>query len=168
MLCRTRVRRWVLYLPTCLSEASLLKASAPCEWQGQSYIFNLMKKLALTLSAVALLAINAFAGSFPDISLKDLKKAIADKDVTIIDVNGSKSFSEGHIPGSIDYVANKGDLAAKLPADKGALVVAYCGSEKCTAYAQAAQAAKDLGYTNVKHFTPGLKGWKEAGEPLQK
>jgi rhodanese-related sulfurtransferase len=127
-----------------------------------------MKKLALTLGAVALLAINAFAGSFPDISLKDLKKAIADKDVTVIDVNGSESYAQGHIPGSIDYVANKADLAAKLPADKGALVVAYCGSEKCGAYAQAAQAAKDLGYTNVKHFTPGLKGWKEAGEPLQK
>lgn len=127
-----------------------------------------MKKLALTFGAVALLAINAFAGSFPDISLNDLKKAIADKDVTILDVNGSSSYAQGHIPGSIDYVANKSDLAAKLPADKGDLVVAYCGSEKCGAYAQAAQAAKDLGYTNVKHFAPGLKGWKEAGEPLQK
>jgi rhodanese-related sulfurtransferase len=127
-----------------------------------------MKKLALTLGAVALLAINAFAGSFPDISLNDLKKAISDKDVTILDVNGSKSYAEGHIPGAIDYTASKEDLAAKLPSDKGALVVAYCGSEKCGAYAKAAQAAKDLGYTNVKHFAPGLKGWKEAGEPLQK
>lgn len=127
-----------------------------------------MKKLALTLSAVVLLAVNAFAGAFPDISTSDLKKAIADKDVTIIDVNGSKSYAEGHIPGSIDYIANKTDLAAKLPADKGALVVAYCGSEKCGAYAQAAKAAKDLGYTNVKHFAPGLKGWKDAGETLQK
>lgn len=126
-----------------------------------------MKKLSLILSAVALLAVNAFAGSFPDISADDLKKAIAAKDVTIIDVNGTKSYTEGHIPGAIDYTANKADLAAKLPADKGALVVAYCGSEKCGAYANAAQAAKDLGYTNVKHFAPGLKGWKAAGEPLQ-
>lgn len=126
-----------------------------------------MKKLSLILSAVALLAVNAFAGAFPDISLNDLKKAIADKDVTVVDVNGSKSYAEGHIPGSIDYIAVKGDFAKKLPADKGALVVAYCGSEKCGAYAQAAQAAKDLGYTNVKHFAPGLKGWKDAGEPLQ-
>lgn len=126
-----------------------------------------MKKLSLILSAVVLLAVNAFAGSFPDISVNDLKKAIADKSVTVIDVNGTKSYAEGHIPGAIDYTADKADIAAKLPADKGALVVAYCGSEKCGAYAKAAQAAKDLGYTNVKHFAPGLKGWKAAGEPLQ-
>jgi rhodanese-related sulfurtransferase len=134
---------------------------------GIPVTFSMMKKLSLILSAVALLAVNAFAGAFPDISLNDLKKAVAAKDVTIIDVNGTKSYSEGHIPGSIDYTANKADIASKLPADKGALVVAYCGSEKCSAYAQAAQAAKDLGYTNVKHFAPGLKGWKAAGEPLQ-
>ena len=129
--------------------------------------FFCMKKLALTLSAVALLAVNAFAGSFPDISLADMKKAVADKSATIIDVNGTASYKEGHIPGSIDYTANKTDLASKLPADKGALIVAYCGSEKCGAYAQAAEAAKKLGYTNVQHFKPGLAGWKAAGEPLQ-
>ena len=65
-------------------------------------------------------------------------------------------------------MANKTDLAAKRPADKGALVVAYCGSEHCSAYARAAEAAQTLGYTNVQHFKPGLAGWKEAGEPLEK
>ena len=130
--------------------------------------FQPMKKLALTLGAVVLLAVNAFAGSFPDISVNDLKKAIADKDVTIIDVNGSETYAQGHIPGAIDYIAVKDKFATKLPSDKGALVVAYCGSEKCSAYAKAAEEAKKLGYTNVKHFAPGLKGWKEAGEPLQK
>lgn len=127
-----------------------------------------MKKLLLTLSAVALVAANAFAGSFPDISLAALKSAMAEKDVTIIDVNGSASYKDGHIPGSIDFVADKDDLAAKLPADKNALIVAYCGSEQCGAYARAADAAKELGYTNVQHFAPGLAGWKAAGEPLQK
>lgn len=127
-----------------------------------------MKNLLLTLGAVVLLGANAIAGSFPDISLDALKSAIAAKDVTVIDVNGTESYKAGHIPGAIDYVADKDDLAAKLPADKGALVVAYCGSEKCGAYAQAAEAAKKLGYTNVQHFKPGLAGWKAAGEPLDK
>ncbi len=126
-----------------------------------------MKKLLVTLCTLALAATAAFAGSFPDISLNDLKAAIAAKDVTIIDVNGTASYDKGHIPGAIDYTAVKSDLAAKLPADKNALVVAYCGSEKCGAYARAAEAAKELGYTNVKHFAPGLAGWKAANEPLQ-
>ena len=30
------------------------------------------------------------------------------------------------------------------------------------------EAAKELGYTNIRHFTPGLAGWKVSGEPLQK
>jgi len=126
-----------------------------------------MKHLFLTLSAVAILAANALAGTFPDISTADLKAAIAKKDVTILDVNGTETYKAGHIPGSIDYVANKKDIATLLPADKGALVVAYCGSEKCGAYAKAAEAAKELGYTNVQHYKPGLAGWKDAGEALQ-
>lgn len=126
-----------------------------------------MKHLLITLSAVAVLAANAFAGAFPDISTADLKAAIAKKDVTILDVNGTATYDKGHIPGSIDFVANKKDIASKLPSDKGALVVAYCGSEKCGAYAKAAEAAKELGYTNVQHYKPGLAGWKEAGESLE-
>lgn len=126
-----------------------------------------MKHLLIVLSAAVLVTVNAMAGAFPDISLSDLKAAMAKKDVTIIDVNGTASYDKGHIPGAIDYVANKGDLASKLPADKNALVVAYCGSEQCGAYAKAASAAKELGYTNVQHFKSGLAGWKSAGEPLQ-
>jgi len=127
-----------------------------------------MKHLLVALTAAVLMATNALAGSFPDISLEALKSAIEKKDVTILDVNGTATYKEGHIPGAIDYVADKDDLAAKLPSDKGALIVAYCGSEKCGAYARAAKAAQELGYTNVQHFKPGLAGWKAAGEPLQK
>jgi rhodanese-related sulfurtransferase len=61
----------------------------------------------------------------------------------------------------------KSSLAGKLPADKNALVVAYCGSETCSAYARAAKAAKDLGYTNVKHYSKGLAGWKASGAALE-
>jgi len=126
-----------------------------------------MKPLTTFLGVLLLAATTAFAGSFPDISTDALKTAIADKKVTIIDVNGSASYKAGHIPGAIDYIAVKEDLASKLPADKGALVVAYCGSPQCGAYAKAATAAKELGYTNVQHYSGGLSGWKAAGEPLQ-
>jgi rhodanese-related sulfurtransferase len=126
-----------------------------------------MKRL-LALVCTLGFAVSAYAGSFPDISLDSLKAAIANKSVTIIDVNGTASYNDGHIPGAINFAADQKDLAAKLPADKSALIVAYCGSERCGAYARAAQAAKDLGYTNVQHFKPGLAGWKASGEPLQK
>jgi rhodanese-related sulfurtransferase len=126
-----------------------------------------MKKL-LTLLAVVFSTVAVHAGEFPDISVADLKTAIAEKKVTVLDVNGSDSFAKGHIPGAIDFRANKAEIAKALPADKNALVVAYCGGPTCGAYAAAAKAAKELGYTNVKHLSAGISGWKEAGAPLEK
>ncbi|MBN8524629.1 MAG: rhodanese-like domain-containing protein [Planctomycetes bacterium] len=103
---------------------------------------------------------------FKAIALADLKQAIADKKVTLLDANGSESFAKGRLPGAIDFEASKADLAKVLPADKGALIVAYCGGPKCGAWKGAAAAAAKLGYTNVQHFAGGLSGWKEAGEQL--
>jgi len=126
-----------------------------------------MKKFLLLL-ATALLSLNALAGTFPDISLADLKSAIATKKVTLLDVNGPATYAAGHIPGAIDYTAHISDLATVLPADKSSMIVAYCGNEHCGAYARAAEAAQKLGYTNVQHFKPGIAGWKAAGEATQK
>lgn len=128
-----------------------------------------MKKF-LTLIASLLCAAALFAGSskFADISQAELQAAIAAKSAVILDVNGSDSYKAGHIPGAIDYIANKKQLAALLPADKNTLVVAYCGSPSCGAYAAAADAAVKLGYTNVKHFSPGISGWKKSGAPTEK
>ena len=106
-------------------------------------------------------------GEVPSISQTALTKAIADKSATVIDVNGTDSYKAGHIPSAIDFASVK-DLKAALPKDKGALVVAYCGSEHCGAYKQAATAAMELGYTNVQHFSPGIKGWKESGARRRK
>ena len=126
-----------------------------------------MKRI-LALLAIVLLSLNSFAGSFPDISLPDLKSAIATKEVTLLDVNGPVTYANGHIPGAIDFTAHTADLSKVLPFDKCSLIVAYCGNEHCGAYARAAEAAHKLGYTNVQHFKPGIAGWKDAGEPTEK
>ena len=126
--------------------------------------------LALALSgflATRLLAEKA-AYEYPNISIDDLKAAIADKKVTVIDANGSDSWKEGHIPGAIDFEANKKELAKVLPKEKDALIVAYCGGPQCMAYKAAAKAAKELGYTNVRHLSAGISGWNEAKEKTEK
>lgn len=129
---------------------------------------TVMKKTLLALFVTSLVAVSAVAGKYPDISHADLKQAVADKSATIIDVNGSDSFKAGRIPGAVDFAKVSKDLASVLPADKGALIVAYCGSPSCGAYARAAEAAVKLGYTNVRHYAGGISGWKEAGEPTEK
>lgn len=110
----------------------------------------------------------AASSKVPSISHDELKAAIAAKSVTLLDVNGSESFQEGRIPGAIDYIANEKKIASVLPKDKRALIVAYCGNEYCPAYLAAATAARELGYTNVKHYAPGIDGWKKSGAKVEK
>ncbi len=127
-----------------------------------------MKKLLCLLAVTALFGVRAYAGEYPDITIPEVKKAITEGKVTLIDVNGAQSYKSGHVPGALDFSAVNKDLASKLPADKGALVVAYCGGPSCGSYARAAKAATALGYTNVKHMSAGLSGWVKAGEKTDK
>ena len=127
-----------------------------------------MKKL-LALTLVLMAAVTTVnAADYPDISVEDLKKAISAGSVTVIDVNGNSSYERGHIPSAINFASEGDKLAEKLPADKNALVVAYCGGPSCSAYKAAAKKAEALGYTNVKHLSAGISGWKQAGEELAK
>ncbi|MEN3941258.1 rhodanese-like domain-containing protein [Prosthecobacter sp. SYSU 5D2] len=125
-----------------------------------------MKKLLAI--ALSLFAASAMAAEYPDISIADLKTAIAEKKVVVIDVNGSDSYEAGRVPTAIDFASKGGELEKVLPADKDTLVVAYCGGPSCSAYKKAANKAKELGYTNVKHLSAGISGWKKAGETLEK
>ena len=126
-----------------------------------------MKKVLATLCALALSAVSLHAGDYPDISIAELKKAIATKKVIVIDVNGSDSYKAGHVPTALNYADIQSSLASALPKDKDALVVAYCGGPACHAYTKAADAAAKLGYSNVKHLSAGISGWLQAKEKTE-
>jgi rhodanese-related sulfurtransferase len=126
------------------------------------FLASLLLLLGLVSAAVA------SSSKYAAISHADLQAAIAQKKVTLLDVNGTESFGEGRIPGAIDFVAHEAKIAALLPKDKDALIVAYCGNEYCPAYLAAANAAAKLGYRNVKHYSPGIDGWKKSGAKIEK
>lgn len=146
-----------------------------------------MKSILTTLVLSSMVASSAFAGPAskhsnnkaaveaaqealaPDISLVELrsiveknKKAKPAKPVVIIDANSESSYKSGHIPGAVHYAAIEKDFAKSLPADKDALIIAYCGSPMCTAWEEPAKKAKELGYTNIRHLKAGIKGWRDA------
>lgn len=129
-------------------------------------VFALSFTPAMTM--LASVATAADVEQAPQISLKDLKQVVTNKKATIIDANGIDMYKDGHIPGAVSYAKDGTKLAAILPADKNAEIVAYCGGPMCTAWEDAAKAVKALGYNNVKHFKGGIKGWKEAGEKVEK
>jgi rhodanese-related sulfurtransferase len=125
-----------------------------------------MKKLLFLFLPV--LASSLFAGEYPDISVKELQAALKNGKVAVIDVNGKKSFSRGHIPTAIDFSSQGKSLSKLLPSDKSALIVSYCGGPGCGAYKRGADAAAKLGYKNIKHLSAGISGWKKAGADIAK
>ena len=126
-----------------------------------------MKKILGILAATIALAGVSFAGEYKDISITDLKAKIDAGEVIILDVNGSKSYEKAHIPGAIDFRANKDKITELLGADKEKLVVAYCGGPSCQAYKAGASAAEDAGFTNVQHLSAGISGWLAANQPTE-
>ena len=108
------------------------------------------------------------AAEYPTITISEVKTALAEPaKIVLLDANGTESWQQGHIPGAIDFSANKGDLASVLPKDKDVLIVAYCANPQCPAYRNAANAAKKLVYKNIKHLTAGIMGWRDAGEKME-
>ena len=118
--------------------------------------------------ATAIIAVSAYAGEFPDVSITEVRALADSKKAVIIDVNGTESYKKGRVPGALDFAAIKGKLAEVLPKDKNTPIVAYCGGPKCKAYQSAATAAEKLGYKNIKHMSAGISGWQKAGEKMDK
>jgi rhodanese-related sulfurtransferase len=98
--------------------------------------------------------------NYTEITQTELTQLIEAKQAFVVDVNSKESFATKHIPTAIHFGSNSKTFAQALPKDKNALIVAYCGGPMCSAWKQAAEAACKLGYTQVKHFKPGISGWK--------
>lgn len=96
---------------------------------------------------------------YPVVSKREVETLVKNKSAVIIDVNSEESFKKSHIPGAIHYLAVEKNFANILPAEKSAEIVAYCGGPMCTAWQKAARKACELGYTNIKHYKDGIKGW---------
>lgn len=91
-------------------------------------------------------------------------------DFSLCDANSDDTRSRyGVIPGAIllsnyrDY-----DPGSELPSDPSATLVFYCHSERCGAAADAARRAIAAGHRDVWVMAPGIKGWAEAGHPVER
>jgi rhodanese-related sulfurtransferase len=140
-------------------------AGENCHWDGQE-----TKTEAKNGTAVDKAQISAEAGRqgehrqrFPEIKREDLVKAIQDKTVFLVDANGNESYAAAHIPGAVSFDKATGGFSQSPPADKGALIVAYCGGPGCEAWCGAADKLEAMGYKNIRHYKGGIKEWKQAG-----
>jgi rhodanese-related sulfurtransferase len=85
----------------------------------------------------------------------------------LIDVREDNEWTAGHAAGSVHL--GKGiierDIEAKVP-DKNAMLVLYCGGGFRSALA--ADALRQMGYTNAISLDGGWRAWQNAGLPVEK
>jgi rhodanese-related sulfurtransferase len=105
---------------------------------------------------------------YPAISRADLSEKVKVGAITLVDANGSESYAEGHIPGSLDFESFGSQFPQGLPKDLNSPIVVYCGGPRCGAWKGAATALSGQGYTRIFHYPGGLMEWTEAGMLLEK
>ena len=84
----------------------------------------------------------------------------------LFDARPGKRFGGGHVPSAESAFPKDDDFLSKLPAEKDALLVFYCGGATCPYTGVAVKKAREAGYTNLKGFQAGLPGWKKAKLPV--
>ncbi len=122
-------------------------------------------------------------GGYELLSVTELKKMMDEKEnFVLIDAHPEIQFKEAYIQGasnfefqgtfthkwSNDAVGGSEEAFKALLGDKlNQKVVIYCGGNKCGRSNTAALWAKELGYHHVYRITSGIKGWQDAGFPVQ-
>lgn len=103
----------------------------------------------------------------PTIERDDLAGALARSTVTAVDALPAHAFSQRHLPGAINVVAEHSDedVARALP-DLGAPVVVYSTDANCDRAPALAGRLTELGYRNVRLFRAGIADWVAHGRPV--
>ncbi len=80
----------------------------------------------------------------------------------LVDSRPHNKFLEGHIPSAISISDTQfADFQGLLPADKGTLLIFYCGGFNCVLSHKSADKARALGYTNIVINESGYPGWEQ-------
>jgi rhodanese-related sulfurtransferase len=102
-----------------------------------------------------------------EISVKELLGIMTGSEpYHLFDARPGKRFGAAHVPGARSAFPKDEDFLSKLPADKNALLVFYCGGPTCPYTGVAVKKAQEAGYTRLRGFQAGLPGWKKAKLPV--
>jgi rhodanese-related sulfurtransferase len=132
-----------------------------------------LRKLA-TFLWLGLLVLPGCRADFTGLETLEVAELVAlrqtQPDLVLCDANSDDTRNRlGFIPGAVllssyrDY-----DPHAELSGDLSRKVVFYCHSEMCGAAADAARKAVAAGYSNVSVLASGIRGWAEAGQPVDR
>ena len=114
------------------------------------------------------IAHNLFAQKKEALSVNEFKKAIKQKEVTILDVRTPEEFADGHIRKAVnvDWKNSEEFKAKALQLDKSTPLYLYCRSGVRST--QASNWLLTNGFTDVRDLNGGFEAWKKAGKRVSK
>lgn len=98
------------------------------------------------------------------VSTAHVRKLIDEKaPVMLIDARPKRVADKGMVPTAVNIPDSEFDKhVGKLPADKTATLIYYCGGLECVLSDKSADKARKLGYTNVLTYPEGYPDWERA------
>jgi rhodanese-related sulfurtransferase len=99
----------------------------------------------------------------PRVSVEELKKMVADKQVVVVDVRSAEAFKVSHIKGSVSLPLGEieaGNYKA-LPRDKR--IITYCSCPAENSSARASVLLEKAGFRNVGTLRGGTAAWEQSG-----
>lgn len=102
------------------------------------------------------------------ISRDELRAAIEEGTVTVVDALGESCYAQMHLPGALNLVEEDvASGAAELLPDKHAAIVVYCSNPACGNSQAVANRLAALGYSDVRKYRDGIQDWVAAGLPVE-
>jgi len=82
-----------------------------------------------------------------------------------LDVRSPEEFKEGHIPNAINIpIQTLAHRLNEIPKNKRLYVHCEAGGRS----SKAAKLLVESGITNIEHMPAGMRGWRDAGHPMEK
>jgi rhodanese-related sulfurtransferase len=111
--------------------------------------------------------VSAVKKAIRECTVADVKARLERKEAFhLIDVREESEWAAGHAPGArhIGRGILERDIETLIP-DRNADIVLYCGGGYRSALA--AESLQKMGYTRVVSMDGGMRGWREAGFPVE-
>ncbi len=98
---------------------------------------------------------------YPTMAWPEIEAAVK-AGATLVDARSAEQYAAGHIPGAINVPTDDDAAMTRLPADKTALLVFYCGGPACNARTKCATKVQALGHTKLAQYKGGYPEWRAA------
>lgn len=104
----------------------------------------------------------------PPVDIDEVRAALDDPDVLVIDAQGDGKFDLAHLPGAVDMrLDDVLDQAGALIDHPDQRVILYCTDADCLGSEFVGTQLVQAGYTNVGRFPGGVTEWADAGLPVE-